>query len=260
MNNPTWFKTLLALALVALLAVPFAASAQDEAPLALSLSRDFGYSSGTGKIQGRFSMKADGPDDLARVTFFIDGQPMGEDSSPPFRLQFETDSYPLGVHTLSAVGTTSDGRELVSNEQKREFVSASSGWEAAGQILLPILLVVGLAIGAAFLAPLLLHRGKKVSLAPGASRSYSPFGGTICPKCQRPFGMHLYGLNIVVGKFDRCPYCGKWSIVRHMPMAMLQTAEAAELERAATSVQAPQASDEERLAKDLENSRYQDLP
>jgi len=34
----------------------------------------------------------------------------------------------------------------------------------------------------------------------------------------------------------------------------------AELERAATSVQAPQASDEERLAKDLENSRYQDLP
>ncbi len=259
MKNTTWFKTLLALALALVLAVPFAASAQDDAPLSLSLSRDFGYSSGTGKIQGRFSMRVSGPDNLERVVFLIDGQPIGEASSPPFRLQFETGSYPLGVHTLSAVGYTSDGDELTSNEQKREFVSASSGMEAAGQILWPILLLVIVAIGAAFLAPALLYRGKKASLAPGTPRSYSPFGGTICPNCQRPYGLHIYGLNILVGKLDRCPYCGKWSIARRMPLEMLKTAEAAEMERLEPTLQTPQASPEEKLAKDLENSRYQDL-
>ena len=52
---------------------PIPAQAQNnEDELLLSLSRDFGYSSGTGRIQGTFSMKASGPEDLERVVFYID--------------------------------------------------------------------------------------------------------------------------------------------------------------------------------------------
>ena len=62
--------------------------------LQLSLSRNFGYSSGTGEIQGTFSMKAAGPADLQRVVFYVDDQVIGEATAPPFSLRFVTDSYP----------------------------------------------------------------------------------------------------------------------------------------------------------------------
>ncbi len=43
--------------------------AQDEQRLSLRLSRDFGYSSGSGRVQGAFSMIASGPENLERVQF-----------------------------------------------------------------------------------------------------------------------------------------------------------------------------------------------
>jgi hypothetical protein len=64
---------------------------------------------------------------------------------------------------------------------------------------------------------------------------------------------------MVIGKFDRCPYCGKWSLVRRASQAQLQEAEAAELREAGEGITLPEASPEEKLRKDMENSRYQDL-
>ncbi len=69
--------------------------------------------------------------------------------------------------------------------------------------------------------------------------------------------MHVWGLNLVVGKLDRCPHCGKWSLVQRVPQALLHEEEAAEL--AADRLSAVVDSAEDRLHRDLEDSRYQDL-
>lgn len=232
--------------------------------LTLSLRKDFGYSSFGDDIQGLFTVKAKGPDDLARVVFYIDGQEMGEVDSAPFNLQFDTGSYPLGKHTISGVGFTNTGQELFSNELIREFVSPNAGVSGAMNIILPVLGVMILAGSIAWGIPTLLSRGKTENLPPGATRSYGLLGGTICPKCSRPFAMHVYGLNMIVGKFDRCSYCGKWSLVTRYSSEALQAAEAAELEHARRDAQEaeqaiPETSEEEKLRKDLDNSRYQDL-
>jgi ribosomal protein L32 len=243
--------------LVGLAMVAGPAWAQTETPLSLSLSKDFGYSGFAGDIQGAFSMRVKDPENLARVVFFIDGQPIGEVSSPPFRLQFDTGSYALGKHTLSATGYTSDGQELQSEVLTREFVAASAGAATVGKIIFPILGVVAGAALLAYLIPALLGRGKTKTLAPGATRSYAPLGGAVCPSCGRPFAIHIYGLNLLVGKLDRCPYCGKWSLVHRAGPAELRAAEQAEIElseEAGPTV--PEASAEEKLRRDLENSKY----
>ena len=233
--------------------------AQDSNELNLRLSRDWGYSSGTGKIQGLFTLRATGPENLERVVFYIDDQVIGESTETPFRLQFDTDNYPLGVHTIQARGYTRDGREISSNQYRQEFVSAETGWQSGAKIALPIIGIVFGVILLTFLFPVLLGRGKRQSLAPGTPRNYGVLGGAICPKCNRPFAIHIYGFNMLVGKYDRCPYCGKWSLVRHASIETLRAAEAAELVDAQGAVEFSTESQEEELRKQLDDSRYRDL-
>ena len=228
--------------------------AQNE-ELKLSFSRDFGYSSGTGDIQGLFSMKVSGTADLARIGFYIDDTKIGEDTEAPFRLQFNTDDYPLGVHKMYAVGYSADGREYHSKVVTANFVAASEGTAAAMKIAIPMLVIVGVAILLATGVPILMGR-KTAQLAPGTPRQY-PLGGTICSKCGRPFAMHLYGLNLGLSKFDRCPYCSKWSVVKFISIEKLHAAEQAELEGA--QAQVPEEAEEEKLKKELNDSKYQGL-
>ncbi len=235
------------------------AFAQDANQLKLSLSRDFGYSSGTGKIQGTFSMKVSGPENLSRVEFLIDGKVIGEATAAPFNLRFDTGQFDLGSHTMSAIGYTSDGSELKSNEITAEFVPASAAMETIAKIIIPLAVVIGGIILLTTLIPLITGRGKTGNMPLGTPRNYGVFGGSICPKCGRPFSRHVWGLNLGVGKLDRCPHCGKWSIVRAQPISVLRAAEQAELENSDTAGQLQEMSEEERLRKELENSRYQDL-
>jgi hypothetical protein len=235
------------------------ARAQDTNELILRLSRDWGYSSGTGKIQGLFTLKATGPDNLDRVAFYIDDQVIGEATVSPFKYQLDTDNYDLGVHTLEALGFTSDGREIASNQYRLEFVSAEMGWQSGARVALPIVGTVFGIILLVYLVPALLGRGKRQTLAPGAPRNYGVLGGAVCPKCSRPFAVHIYGLNLLVGKYDCCPYCGKWSLVRQAPIETLRAAEAAELADAQGVVEFSGESEEEELRKQLDDSRYRDL-
>jgi hypothetical protein len=235
------------------------AYAQDTATLDLGMSRTFGYSSGTGQIQGTFTLKARGPENLARVEFFIDGQKIGEADQAPFNLRFNTDDYAYGVHTISATGFTMDGQELQSNQIRTEFVSAQESWQTVGKIIIPIVVVILLITALSFILPLVTGRGKTSHLPLGAPRNYGMLGGAVCPKCGRPFSRHIWGMNVVIGKLDRCPYCGKWSIVQRASPTELRQAEARELEMAQEAgLQPPQESEEEKLRKELENSRYQD--
>lgn len=233
--------------------------AQGNSELEMRLSRDFGYAAG-GDIQGNFSMRVSGPENLERVDYYLDGELIGESSeSPSFRFRFSTDSFPLGVHTMSAIGYTTDGEVLESNEIRRNFISANEGTQAAIKI---VGIILGLVIGVSLLsyAVTTLAGGKrKSSVEPGAARNYGPLGGTICPKCGRPFSRHVWGLNMVVGKFDRCPHCGNWSMTQRASLSELRAAELAELDQVDKETFKPILDDEERLRKDLEDSRFNDL-
>ncbi len=255
-NNRVWILVLLCL----LLAPGWVVKAQKDESLQLRLRRDFGYGSGRA-IQGIFTLKATGPDDLQRVEFFLDEQSIAVDSEPPFEVQFSTDSYPLDFHTFMAKGLTKTGAELVSNQIQMEFVSAEEGWQAGFKLAGPILLLIFLILAASFLVTF-LTTSKKLNPAPGTQRKYSFSGGSICPKCKRPTPLHMMGFNLVGGKYDRCENCGKWSIMRPRPLTELRQAEVAELERSRqeeSGAFTPAPSSTEKLKKELDDSRYQDL-
>jgi hypothetical protein len=230
------------------------ALAQGEA-LTLRLSRDWGYGGFNNDIQGTFSMKVTGPADLARVEFYIDDAQIGEATSAPFNLQFVTDNYPLGAHSLWAKGATAGGQELRSQTISATFVPASAG---AGMVLKIVVPLAAVILGAILLAAVVsMVTGRKLrSLPPGTPRQY-PLGGGICLKCGRPFAFHLFGLNLLAGKLDRCPYCGRWGVVKRAPLGQLRAAEQAELE--AAKEQIPKVSEEEALRKELDDSKYQGL-
>lgn len=245
------FALLLVLTL-SLLAVP-AALAQSE-DLKLTMSRDWGYGGLNGDIQGLFSMHVSGPDPLVKVEFYIDETKIGEDTEAPFALSFTTDNYDIGVHTMFAVGFTSDGQELRSNSITANFVPE----QAVGKFLIPIFGVVLIAILGSTLIPFLATRNKKpVQLPLGEERSYGVGGGGICPKCKRPFALPLFSMNLAFSKFARCPYCGKWSVVRVQSLNTLREAEKAELEWGKAEVK--EETEEEKLRKILDDSKYQGL-
>jgi hypothetical protein len=232
------------------------AIAQEEG-LHLGMSRDWGYSSGTGDIQGLFSMKVTGSSTLARVEFYIDDTKIGEKSLPPFTVQFNTDDYPIGLHTLYAVGYSTGESEMRTQEVRVNFVSADQSGKSALKIILPMGVILFAAIILAVLVPLLLTKGKVEQLPLGEERKYGIKGGGICPHCHRPFIMHLWGLNLGLSRFDRCPYCGKWSVLRSQSLAKLRQAEKAELEWGYAGVK--EESEEEKLRKSLDDSKYQGL-
>lgn len=225
--------------------------AQEEPALRLSLLRNFGSSLGS-SIQGTFTYRVSGPDDLERVVFLMDGEIIGEDAEAPFRWQFKTDDFPLGVHTMSATGYTIDGRTLQSNSIQRQFISGSQSNSLLFWVLIPIIV---LAVGGRMLSSWIAGRGTK---QPGQPASSGPFGGTLCPKCGRPFAMHVWGVNLVVGKYDRCPHCGKWSMVRRVDPIILQGAAEAFADNGDEETPLPE-DDSQSLAKRLDDSRFDDL-
>ena len=235
------------------------AQTQSADQLQLSLRRDFGYGGFGNDIQGLFTAHINNPpDDLTRVVFLIDDTSMGEDTTPPFSLQFNTDSYPLGSHILSAVGYISDGKEIDSNKITAQFVPASSGTQAIVKIVVPIFgLILLMGLIAVFL-PLVLSKGKMSSLPLGSPRKYGIGGGSVCPKCGRPFPIRLWWINLGMSKLDRCPFCGKWSFVRSRSLIELRDAEAVESAQAQPSTTVSGETDAEKLKKELDDSKFQD--
>jgi hypothetical protein len=247
-------KTSILLALLLCLMLVSVVSAQGQG-LELSLSRDWGYGGFNGDIQGTFSMHVKGPDDLVKVQFYIDDLMIGEDTSAPFAYQFLTDNYPTGSHVMKAVGFTSSGAQVESQPISALFISKEASSSSTIKMVGTILGALLLAVLISALIPM-LNRRKGVTTPSGATRNYS-FGGGICPKCKRPFGFTLLSLNMLTGKLTPCPHCGKWSVIRRASLAELKAAEQAEIP--AQSGVEFEPSEEEKLKKDLDASRYQDL-
>lgn len=224
------------------------ASAQDGS-LQLKLRRTFGYSWGS-DIQGSFLLSAEGPGGLEQVTFHVDDQVLESVSAPPFQARLHTGDYPLGPHRLWAEGTFGDGSEVVSNEILAEFVDPSAGWESAAGMLIPILVIVGLAIAAGSALTAISSRHYK----PGV---YGSAGGAICPRCNLPLSRHFLAPNLGMGKkLERCPHCGKWSLVPRASVEQLRAAEARLLGEVS-----PEATPEvqaEGLRRQVDDSRFVD--
>jgi hypothetical protein len=241
---------LLSLMILALAVVPAAAQTTDQ-PFELHLSRDFGYGGGS-HIQGLFTMGVDERGDVVRVEFLIDNLVVLTDTEAPFRYQFNTGSYALGPHTLAAVGYTTDGQELRTEERSYEFVTAEEGWQAAGRIVVPVIGLVILVSLAGTVGPVLLGRGK-----PHRRGEYGAEGGAVCPRCGFPFSRHLLSLNMLTGKLERCPHCGRWSIARRARPQELEAAEArlaAEESRGALAVD----DEKERDRRMIDESRFEE--
>ena len=241
------------LGLVASLLVVGMALAQS-AELSLKISRDWGYGGINGDIQGLFSMRVIGPTNLVRVEFFIDTTKIGELDKAPFNLQFNTDNYPLGAHQLSAVGHSATGQTYNSSVISANFVPPQSTMK----FILPVLVVVVLAILISAIVPFLANRRRGSSLPLGAERNYGVNGGSICPKCHRPFVLPLLGMHLGFYKFAACPYCGKWSLVGRESIENLRQAEKDELAMSQPSGHVTGQTEDEKDRKDLDDSKYQD--
>jgi hypothetical protein len=225
---------------LALLLVAPVTAQTDDPPIELRLRRDFGYGSGL-QVQGRFSMRVNAPEEVQRVEYLIDGLVVGEDRDAPFVYQFRTGDFEPGWHPLEAIGHTATGQALPSNQIRREFVPQSAA-------AFSTIAIVGVVVAFVVLRVVLTRDD-------GAS-NYGMLGGTICPHCGRPFAYHIWGLNLIAGRFDRCRHCGKWSFTRRQSPEYLAEVER-ELDGEAQIVETG-TSEDERLRRQLESSRYDD--
>ncbi len=234
------------------------AAAQSAGKLTLDMSRDWGFADGS-QMQGRFSLIAQGPTNLVSVTFKIDDAPMKTVTQPPFKLQFDTGAYAVGWHTLVAVGQDSQGRTLTSNSIRAQFISAEEAWAATKRVLIPMLSVIGGVVLVIFgVLMWLALRDQKSLRHLGATRGYGFWGGAICPKCGRPFAISMWGINMGLSKYRKCPYCGQRSWVRRESPEKLAEAEAATQQREQAEKPAAGLSAEEKLRHELDDSRFEE--
>jgi len=251
--NQRNLSVFLAMLLLALLLV-LPASAQEETPeLEIGLNRDFGYGGFGNEIQGTFTIRAEGPDSLVEVIFYMDDTLLGEDTDAPFAVQFNTDNYEPGLHNYYAVGVLADGSEIQSKEITANVLSSEDSMNRTLTIVGPILGISILAMLLGGIIPML--RGRKGKAGPIGE--YSLAGGTICPRCAFPFSRNTFSPNLVIGKLERCPHCGKWSIRPRASQADLRAAEerlrASQEEKTSIEID-PQDS----LRQALDDSRYDD--
>jgi ribosomal protein L32 len=217
-------RRILMLTILALAVGLSASRAEAQTPirgLDLRLSKLNGFSMG-GQIEGKFRLTASGSADIQRVTFSVDGAPIGDVTASPFRITFDTGTYAVGRHELSATGVSASGETLLSNVLTVKFLSAGAGRKATLQIIVPVLAIVLVAGALATLGPL-LGLGRR---RPRRLGEYGMAGGAVCPRCGQPFSRHLMTLRLLGKRLERCPHCGKWSFAERASPERLAQAEA----------------------------------
>ena len=252
MFRKRWWLIALMVAGLTLLGVSTGVAQSEQ--LRLSIQKNHGFSEG-GQIQGSFTLTARGPQDLTSVTFFMDGKEAGTATKAPFQMDLETGNYAQGKHILTAAGQTAAGKTLHSADVPVEMLSSAQAFEATKRIVIPLLAAVLVLVVAGAGASAWITARSNRHLEPGAARNYGVAGGTICPKCGRPFALSLMSPNLLTGKLARCPHCGKWSVVRRAGRQALAAAEAAEDAGARPTVR--EESSEEKLRRQIEESRYE---
>lgn len=223
----------------------------------LGVNKSFGYNNAE-RIRGSFRLDITGDQtQVASVSFQVDGQEIALVNAAPFKTSLNTDAYPAGAHQLSAVVTTLDGRSISTPERTFRFLSAEEESVDMRGLLGPMLgLIAAIFVIGVLSQTVLMRRRKPLNLAPGAPRQYGFKGGSICPRCKRPFGLHFWSINLAVGVYDRCDFCGKWALYRRRSSAELAAAEAAEVIDLQPRPQTAEKSEEEKLREMLDDSKY----
>jgi len=249
MKKQSWIFILM---IVGMLVLPIGAAAQNpDESLVLGISRTFGYGGFNGKIQGAFKLKIRSEhDDLAQVDFLIDNEVVHSALTAPFEYSFNTADYPEGLHTFKALGYQNDGTEIYANEFSRTFLSSENASSEMRGIVVPLIVGIGIltllgALGSVFFA-------RRKEFTPG---QYGVAGGAVCPRCTFPYSRSFWAPNMLVGKLQVCPHCGKWAIVPAASSVDLGTAEARLASEGRATVDAP--SEDEQLKKLLDESRYE---
>lgn len=219
--------------------------------------KDYGYSWAS-DIQGRFTIQLQGDEtQVDWVTFLIDEDILATVQSAPFKVSFDTGDFSDGDHHLSAEVHLKDNSLQKTTSLTYTFIAASE----TSQQVKTLLIGIGVALGGIFaivalVQSLLFKNRKKSPHQPGEPRSYGILGGTVCPKCGRPFPRHILGINLLVGRLDRCENCGKWVMTTHTTPVALRAAEEAELEALEADQKAVPTKDS--FKEDLDDSRYFD--
>lgn len=119
-----------------------------------------------------------------------------------------------------------------------------------------VIIIVALSLGGRAVSSWIANRNRQqVGLPP----IHGPLGGTICPHCAKPYAIHLWSFKLVLSRFDRCPHCGKWKVVKRYPPDVLDASAEAMMaaQKGETAVSPPLAADEQ-LHKNLDDSRFDD--
>lgn len=216
---------------IGLLFIPFSSvSAQDE-EFRVRVRKEFGYG-WANEIQGRFSISLDGDETIVQqATFFIDDQILGSVSDAPFKYQFQTEDFAPGSHRLSAEVQLKDGSTQATNAVVYEFLASGKANQQVTKLLLFIGgVILGVFVIGTIIQSMATKKKGKANPSQGTPRNYGFLGGTICPRCGRPFSRHIFGVNLVVGRLDRCENCGKWVMTTRATPSALRAAEEAERE------------------------------
>lgn len=86
--------------------------------------------------------------------------------------------------------------------------------------------------------------------------SYGLLGAAVCRRCGKPFGRRWWAPNVLVGKLQRCPHCGAWSIVRRATPEELARAESFLRPHTVTDAAVEGPSTDAGLLDELERSRF----
>ena len=244
-------KFVLILLLILTLALPKLAFAQNgDAVLPLVFNRDFGYADNK-QIQGTFSLKVKSDFELTKVEYFIDDQVVFSSTEPPYRYQFNTAQFDPGEHVIYAIGYKSDGTTIKSRTITRKFITSEEAYGNVKKLILPfIALVAIISLGSVTLSVLI---GRHKEFQPGV---YGIAGGAVCPRCGLPFSRSALAPNLIIGKLQRCPHCGKWSVVPRASKQALHEAEA-RLERRETQ-EINEVAEKDDYRKLLDESRFDD--
>lgn len=227
------FIIILILSISLSIASTLTVNAQDS-EFQIRVRKDFGYNMGS-SIQGCFTISLVGDEEaIDSVNFYIDDVLVMHLETEPYKYQFQTDEFDSGMHRIYAEIVLNDGSKQMTSYAQYTFLSRN---EANRQMKMVLLVIGGVIVGSllvvVLIQSLVIKKSGKSPHQPGMPRNYGLMGGTICKKCGRPFPRHIWGINLVVGRLDRCDNCGKWSMtVRATPKA-LRMAEEAEYEEAA---------------------------
>ena len=255
----TAFKISSFVVLALILAASFTPVLAQSEEFRLGITRTMGYDSGD-QLSGTMKMYIIGTTaSIKSVQFLIDGKSIGNGTAPGFDISFQTGDFAFGYHDLGAVVQTLDGRTVNVAARKFNFVSPGEVSSGMLRIVVPllgtVLAVILLGVG----TQVLLFKNKFSKMAPGTPRSYGFKGGTICPRCKRPYAMHWWAINAGIrSRFDRCDFCGKWAVVSPKSIEELRAAEQRELQTSEGTMPLAEKSEDEKLREMLDKSKYSD--